>query len=83
MEIITRQDRAVDKVQDLESRVQWFESQARQLNFVPFGLTYIIKTVDFKKTMQFGLLTNLKWFYIVDKRNNQFWFFVHPFLFSV
>ena len=31
--IITRtRARAVDRVQDLESRGQWFESQARQVN---------------------------------------------------
>ena len=37
----------------------------------------------FEKPMQFDLLTNLKWFYIVDKRKNQFGFVDHPFLFSV
>ena len=39
----------MDKAQDLESRVQWLEFQAGQVNFVLLGLTYAMNTVDLKK----------------------------------
>ena len=77
MEITRTQDRAVYKAQDLASTFQWLDSQARQLNFVLYWL-YICHKENGLQKIQFGLFTNLKWFYIVNKRRYQFGFFVHP-----
>ena len=74
----------MDKALNYESRGQGFDSQAGQVTIVvSFGFMCRKEGEFLKKKMQFDLLTNLKLFYIVDKRNSQFGIFDLPFLFSV
>ena len=75
MQVTLIQDREVDKVQVWEWRGQWFESQAGQANITLFVFKCHQENGFLKKYMTFGLLTAQTWFYIVNKRKNQFGFF--------